>query len=154
MMMSKENHQIKNKCGIKRQVLTRKGAASRSAQPLSASPGWSLRNRCCSGGAQWSTRSWRGRCCGSRGGAAGARLPQSPLKIPVLLAQQMSYQLSIQRWSWGRRKNDTNYLEAISLEMIHHIIIILSPFPGNCLAEILNTMKFRFAWVISDITFK
>lgn len=155
------NHDITEKTvkweehGAKQQVLTRKGAASQSAQPPSSSPGWSPHSRCCSGGAPWSTKSWHGCCCGSRGGAAGARLPQSPWKIPVWPDQQRSYQLSIRHWSWWRRKNDTNYLRATSLEMIHHFIIFLRVhFPGNCLAEILNTMKFCFAWVILHITFK
>ena len=52
-------------------------------------------------------------------------------------------------------KNDTNYLRATSLEMIHHFIIFLRVhFPGNCLAEIFNSMKFCFAWIIWHITFK
>lgn len=90
--------------GVKRQVLTRKGAASQSARPPSSSPGWSPRSRCCSGGARWSTRSWRGCCCGSTGGAAGARSPRSPLKTPVWLDRWMSYPWSNPRWSWGGRK--------------------------------------------------
>ena len=104
------NHEIMKKTvkwekhSWKQQVLTHKGAASRSARPPSSSPGWSPHNRCCLGGAQWSTRSWRGHCCGSRGGAAGARFPRSPWKIPVWPDQQRSYQLSIRHWSWWRRK--------------------------------------------------
>lgn len=145
---------MRNKCSIKQQVLTRKGAASQSAQPLSSSLGWSLRSRCCLGGAQWSTRSWHDCCYGSRGGVAGARLPQSPLKTPVLLDQQRSYQLSIQRWSWGRKKISTNFLRATKLEIIHHFIIFWVHFPGNCLAEIFKTTKFCFAWVILYIIFK
>lgn len=52
-------------------------------------------------------------------------------------------------------KNDTNYLRATSLEMIHHFIIFPRVhFPGDCLAEIFNTTKLCFAWVILNITFK
>lgn len=101
------------KMAVKRQVLTRKGAASRSARPPSSSPGWSRHSRCCLGGARWSTVSWHGCCCGSRGGAAGATSPQNPLRTPVWLDRKRSYRWSSPRWSWGGRgKNRYKLLQS------------------------------------------
>lgn len=126
------DRQTKTPRGARRQTLTRKGAASRSARLPSASPGWSRRSRCCPGGARWSTRSWRGRCCGSRGGAAGARWRRSPWKIPVWLDQQTNYQWSIRHWSWEERKSGMDY---------HAIFPGANLIPGKCLTEIRNSER-------------
>lgn len=109
--------------------LTRKGAASQSARPPAASPGWFPRSRCCLGAARWSIRSWGGCCWGSRGGAAGARWPRSPLKIPVWPDQQRSYQWSSQHWSRDKRKKNKRHrlLQSNSCEMTHHVIGVWSP---------------------------
>lgn len=145
MTTSGINCQTRNKCGGKQRVLTHKGAASQSARPPSSSPAWFPRSRCCWGGARWSIRSWRGCCCGSRGAAAGARSPRSPLKIPVSLDPRMSYQSSSRHWSWDEEKTIQITSEQQALKWFTTSLFSRVHFPGNCFVEIFNTIKLCFA---------